>query len=480
MLGGNINSPLSWPFVHVPIYSILVIVAALTLGGGTRDGFLGDAIVQLLALPLLVYSLVKLLTSQTSSPPWFELTLALLIALVPLLQLIPLSPDLWAHLASKDIWLDTFKLFNLPPSPHPISVTPEATALGALSLIPPLAVFFGLRGLSNSQRRIVVVVVLFVAAFSVFLGLLQVAEGEKSRLRFFEITNPTEAVGFFANRNHFAAFLYLSFVLASAWTIDSLLELTQSRNHRHLEPQQIITFAVGITLMFLLASTQIIARSRAGLALTLLGLGGIALVTLADPRNKSRKTILQIIGASAFVVLLFTAQFGFERVVDRLHFDPLNDTRIIVANTTIAATKTYFPFGSGIGTFRSIYELNETRADLIPNTFINHAHDDLLQLALEGGLLALIALGAFFVWFGACAFKVWRPGLELRPLDVLLARCATLGIALLMLHSLVDYPLRTCAGMVLLAICCALLTTPGAEPKSQYDSQPHKPPRLRH
>ena len=47
-----------------------------------------------------------------------------------------------------------------------------------------------------------------VGIIGVFVGLFQVAGGPESPLRYFEITNPTEAVGFFANRNHFAALLY--------------------------------------------------------------------------------------------------------------------------------------------------------------------------------------------------------------------------------------------------------------------------------
>lgn len=51
-------------------------------------------------------------------------------------------------------------------------------------------------------------VVIGIGPASVLLGFLQVAQGPSSPLRLFEFTNLTEAVGFFANRNHFSALLY--------------------------------------------------------------------------------------------------------------------------------------------------------------------------------------------------------------------------------------------------------------------------------
>ncbi len=55
-----------------------------------------------------------------------------------------------------------------------------------------------------------------MGAGSALLGLLQLANGPGSSLYFYEETNRTEAVGFFANRNHFAAMIYCITVMAAA------------------------------------------------------------------------------------------------------------------------------------------------------------------------------------------------------------------------------------------------------------------------
>ena len=101
----------------------------------------------------------------------------------------------------------------------PMSVSPQATWLSALSVIPALAIFLGVVLLGYHERRLLSLVILAMGFIGVFVGLLQVAQGPESPLRFFAITNPTEAVGFFANRNHFAAFLYCSILFAIPWVL---------------------------------------------------------------------------------------------------------------------------------------------------------------------------------------------------------------------------------------------------------------------
>jgi hypothetical protein len=263
---------------------IFVALAALALGGGTHSGFLGDVILQALGVCLLAYVIWRM----TVAPSGFgmsEFALMALIAAVPLIQIAPMPPSLWRHLPLADMRLEAFEITGEPMDWRPWSIIPEATILGALSLIPPFAVFLGVRALDYMGRRRVVIAVLLWSALSVFLGLAQVAGGEQSPLRFYEITNPTEAVGFFANRNHLAAFLYIALMLASAFAVDSGITFLDARRRRLQEPRALIVFTASATLMFLLAVAQIMARSRAGVGLTMIGSLCIATLVVADTRN---------------------------------------------------------------------------------------------------------------------------------------------------------------------------------------------------
>src|SRR5262249_43253225 len=144
----------------------------------------------------------------------------------------------------------------------------------------PLAIFLGTLQLSYRDRRLLSLLILAVGIASVFIGLLQVAQGEASPLRFFAITNPTDAVGFFANRNHFAALLYCLMLFVVAWTLNGTAALApRERYKRHpYDTTSIMLSMIGFTAVVVLLAGEIMARSRAGLFLTIAALfGSVAL-----------------------------------------------------------------------------------------------------------------------------------------------------------------------------------------------------------
>jgi hypothetical protein len=73
----------------------------------------------------------------------------------------------------------------------------------------------------------------------------------------------------------------------------------------------------------------------------------------------------------------------------------------------------------------------------------------------------------FLFWFARQSVAIWRsmppPGAS--EVDWSLARAATIIVALILVHSLVEYPLRTAAMMSIMAFCCALLMPPLAAPE---------------
>lgn len=160
------------------------------------------------------------------------------------------------------------------------------------------------------------------------------------------------------------------------------------------------------------------------------------------------------------VIIMIVVQFTLYRILRRL-VDPLEDARIDFARNTLAAAWAYFPFGSGFGTFVPVYAMFEKPADLLPHTYANHAHDDVLELFLESGVVGIGLLISFLVWFGMRAKTIWSRGAAIgQDIDRSLAKAATIAIALLIAHSFVDYPLRTEALMAVFAFCCALLIEP--------------------
>jgi hypothetical protein len=70
----------------------------------------------------------------------------------------------------------------------------------------------------------------------------------------------------------------------------------------------------------------------------------------------------------------------------------------------------------------------------------------------------MILAAGFLAWLAASTFRAWSGGQpEASILDLALAQAASIVIVLLLLHSVVDYPLRMPALSVLFAIACAYL-----------------------
>jgi O-antigen ligase len=447
----------------------LVMVGSLILGGGTRNGFLSDAILQFLSIPPLLVTVWQLLGVPPSEmrKHWsFRWGLTFLAALVgvPLLQLLPLPPVIWTMLPNRQAIMEAFQLMGGDLPWLPISVSPEATWLGALSLTAPAAVFLSTLLLSYAERRAMSVLVLAIGLVSAFLGLLQVAQGPSSPLRFFSITNTEETVGFFANRNHFSAFLYVLILLAVCWSADAVFRARASLNRRAYDHATVGAVVIGVAAIIVFLSAQAMARSRAGLALTIVALVGAIALASKERRMMSGSAVQVFVSATA-LIFWFVAEYTLYRIMERFATDPLADSRITFARNTFAAAVDYLPFGSGIGSFVPVYGMYERPSDTMANAFANHAHNDILEVSLESGIFGLALMAFFGVWVVKRAMEIWRSArLGAREVDLWLARSATLIVFLLSIHSFVDYPLRTGAVMAVMAFACGLLVPPFATP----------------
>src|SRR5215467_4816590 len=262
----------------------VVIAASLILGGGTRGGFLSDAILQLTAIPILFVFLWKLLEVPWTRQLRIALFFCVAIVAIPLIQLIPLPPWLWTSLPNRAISGETFQILGQTVPWMPVSVSPNETWLSALSIIPPLAIFFGVVLLTYRERRLLSLVVLSLGVVSVFLGFVQVVQGSESALRFFAVTNALDAVGFFANRNHFAAFLYALILLAAAWAVHAAVGDEVKRKPMVHDTTRIVAVIGAFTLLVVLLAGEAIARSRMGIILTIVAMLGAFALGASDRR----------------------------------------------------------------------------------------------------------------------------------------------------------------------------------------------------
>jgi len=100
---------------------------------------------------------------------------------------------------------------------------------------------------------------------------------------------------------------------------------------------------------------------------------------------------------------------------------------------------TYFPVGTGIGSFNPLFRIHEPFGLLKP-TFFNHAHNDLLEVALDAGLPGLVLLAAAIGWWGWASVAAWRTASKRAAV---LPRLGSILLLLIIAASVFDYPVRT-------------------------------------
>ena len=89
---------------------------------------------------------------------------------------------------------------------------------------------------------------------------------------------------------------------------------------------------------------------------------------------------------------------------------------------------------------------------LLSTIYLNEAHNEPLQLAIEGGLPALLLLLLFLGWWAQAVVRAVRAR-ESNPRRPLAMAMATASL-IMMLSSLVDYPLRTPLLSAVFALAC--------------------------
>jgi O-antigen ligase len=424
--------------------TLMVLFLASFLGGG--QGFFGDVLAQLAAVSLLIASLFNSqseLRIATTATRVLSFSFIVIVLLVPLLQLYP-----WPSSNEFTLGMQS-DLQQVGVQFSGISLNKTYGAERALfCLLPACSIFIACLQLPNHYRYRLLIALAIIVALNILMGFAQLAQGKNSTLRLYEITNTTEAVGFFANRNHYASLLMMCLPLSIAatawWVHQRALRVFSS---------PILIIGGGLFCILLILAIAI-ARSRAGLLLGVLGALFSLSAVFALPRRPGMKRILSVVMVLGFMAMI---QFGSLGITQRFDHGVADNTRTQMTQISIEAGKAYAPMGAGLGTFRQAYAPFEAKHEAsVDNTLTNHAHNDYAELWLEAGYPALFAISTFWCFFIVLGFRVWWLQKQANTFDVLLSRVAWISVLLALLHSYVDYPLRATANSSVFALLLAL------------------------
>ena len=431
-----------------PVY----LFACLILGGSTQ-GIWANMVLQLAGIAIIAWAAMDKSDEPLAPAAWQLLVLALVTVAVVALQLVPLPASTWAHLGPRSAIADGYRVLGMAVPSEPLSLTPAAGLSTLFATIPAIAIFCAMVRLRAYRPQWLVIALIAGTLAGIALGALQVASSGTQQWAWYlyEDTSNGRAVGFFANADHMATLLIM--------TIPFLAAIIAAARTESMQRYSAVV-AVAVGLGFVVVVGLALNGSLAGYGLALPVIAASVLVIL-PPGSRLRLWIvalaaLLVIGG---VVALETTAIGSGRIGE--HATSSVQSRAELASTTSRAAADFMPFGSGLGSFRSVYHLYE-KPEQVNEIFVVHAHNDYLEVALELGLAGIILMLLFFAWWAAAVWRTWRTA-EPGPF----ARAAAIASAGVLIHSLVDFPLRTAAIAACFGMCMALLADSRAAPPKE-------------
>lgn len=338
------------------------------------------------------------------------------------------------------IW-DTARSVLDEPVAGAVSVNPAATVHGIVRLATYAAILFLAFAHCRDPARAELAIAASAVAVTIYAayGLVVFLGGGETILLFPKTAYIGDLTGTFVNRNAFAAYCGLGLLCLAALLRRGLSRRSgteaplRERARRHLE------FLSGRGALCLgafvaVAVALLLTHSRGGLIATMIGLLAFSALTAAVGRATLHRAAL-VGGAGAVAALTLLAVSG-EATLNRLLASEIGtEPRVELYERTLAAIADSPWTGTGLGTFRDVFQMYRTPTMERP---FFRAHNTYLENAVELGIPAAAVLTAAVGWLAAaCLLGALR-----RRRDAEFPALAAAATALVACHALVDFSLQ--------------------------------------
>lgn len=431
MVPGSWSPKAAWRGDPLAFFAAALVFLSILIGGGGAEAPIRNAVIEACGALLLVACAAlhfggRPLPREAAGPLWLLAATLLVIAL----QLVPLPPTTWTALPGRETAVAVSTATGLSGW-RPLSLDPEATRRFAAALLLPAGVLIatlmsGHRGLLMIARAAVA-----GALLSALLAAVQISLGTPMSLAPYGHVEQGAGNGLFINPNHQATLMALALVFTGLLI---RMEPAQVRiRRRHGEWR----FHLGWLLVPLFALMSVGSQSRAGIVLLVPAITA-ALAIALNPKGMARIFAVAIALLTAAIAVFAISGNPWKRLMD-LQASLTTEGRIVSMPDILYTLGQYWPAGSGFGTFNPVFRANEN-LDLVLERYLNRAHNEYLEVLIEGGFPAavLLAFAGLLLLLGLVRL-IRMPKRAGNPAPAL-AGLAMLVI--LMLHSLVDFPLR--------------------------------------
>ncbi|WP_298609409.1 O-antigen ligase [uncultured Thiothrix sp.] len=413
--------------------AIMLLFAPLIAGGKSLPSLLGLELIGTLLLGIITWQ--DTLGQRLSKLAWFTLFLGLSI---PILYLIPIPATWWEVLPGRAKYVEGLNWYQYFTNTSPwlsLSLVPEKTVHALLALIPLLAIFLATLTLSSKNILKLTYLLIILAVTEAILGILNYT-AHTGFIFTFGLNNreiSPSVSGTYINRDHFSALLYMTLPLTLGEFFYRVGNKAIRYNYKEkgIQTHDILGLLLIITANIFLIIGAVLSGSRAGIFLIVLA---IAVSSLLFASHIGGKSSASLTSSLIVAILGISLSIGVIPILNRfIGQDPLEDARWEFYQLTWTAIKQFFPLGTGPSTFQEVYRTLQPYDQI---DFLNHVHNDYLELVFEIGLLGVVFTLLFFLVY----IQGW---LNLRTTawdkTRFLKVASGISIGLLLIHTLVDF-----------------------------------------
>ncbi|HEV2885046.1 MAG TPA: O-antigen ligase family protein [Pyrinomonadaceae bacterium] len=436
---------------RIIFFSLVALVVAAAIPYGTAEAWWKAALVCSVLVLTILWLIEGLLRGRWITDGWSLIFPILALTVFSFLQTIP-----WSNQS----------LSALPLSPWiAVSADPYQSRFFAMQLLALLLAGVLLFRYANTQRRMQVLIsaVIIVAVVSAVFGILR--QTSQHSLGFgLPLLTPGGGYGQFVNRNHFAFLMEMAFGLV----LGLILGGGVKREH-------MLIYAAAILPVW---TALVLSGSRGGIITMLAQVLIAALLASVVVRRRSgherpskflniARSLPVRIGLLVLLisaVVIGTLWLGGDRLASRIEeshaqlYSEQGETRVGVSRNEIWRLSwkmfTAHPIlGVGLGAYWVVVPaFHDASGTMTPQ----EAHNDYLELLASGGIVG----AAIFAWFAFAVLRRTRENLR-SPNRFRRAAClgASIGIAGIAVHSLVDFGLHMLANALIFTTLIVLATS---------------------
>jgi O-antigen ligase len=284
---------------------------------------------------------------------------------------------------------------------------------------------------------------------------------------FFNDVSHGRLLGSFINPNHMAGYLCMCLSVGIGLMLARLGHQTASHKDWRARVLAVIEFVLSDKmrlrlLLVIMVIALVLTRSRMGNTAFFAAMLVVGLVAVVLARKTAPQTVALIASLVIIDIFVVGTWIGLEKVVERIQETEVSasaggksesiEVRSQPARDALPIVSDFPVFGTGGGSFYNVF-MGYRQLDY-GGLFVNYAHNDYIQIAVEYGLVGLSILGMLVALTLVTVLRVMARRRSSLPRGI--AFGVAMSIVALLIHSTVDFNLQIPANALTIVVVLAM------------------------